>query len=343
MISHLKYKILGIIASGILLASWSSSFTNPVSLQYPKSWPKPYYDFTKNQLTEEGIQLGRKLFYDPILSKDNTISCSSCHLSYTAFTHVDHKLSHGIEDRIGNRNSLALMNLAWNKSFMWDGAANHLDMQALAPISDPNEMGSSIVEVVEKLQANENYPPLFYAAFGDTLITGAKVLKALSQFQLTLISSNSKYDKVMSKEGTETFTTQEQNGYDLYIKHCASCHVEPLFTTGEFTNNGLVPDSDLNDLGRMQITQNASDSLSFKTPSLRNLKYSFPYMHDGRFDNLREVIDHYTEQIDPAGFIDPRLNQKIELTSNQKVDLIAFLRTLNDKDFVFNKDFAFPR
>lgn len=337
------YLIFSLFVSILLLGSWTSILTTPTKLIYPESWPEPSYDFTKNPLTEEGIQLGRKLFYDPLLSKDNTISCSSCHLSYTAFTHVDHKLSHGIEDRIGTRNSLALMNLAWNKSFMWDGSANHLDMQALAPISDPKEMGSSIAEVVDKLQKSEAYPTLFHAAFGDTLITGAKVLKALSQFQLTLISSNSKYDKVMGHKDEEVFTQQEQNGYNLYKVHCASCHTEPLFTSGEFANNGLAPDSILNDKGRMLITQNPSDSLSFKIPSLRNLKYSFPYMHDGRFDNLREVINHYTEQIDPDGFIDPRLSQKIELTSNEKVDLIAFLRTLNDREFVFNKDFVFPR
>jgi len=326
-----------------LLASWKAPFTNPVKLKYPNTWPKPTYDFSKNPLTEEGIQLGRKLFYDPLLSKDNTISCSSCHLSYTAFTHVDHKLSHGINDSIGNRNSLALMNLAWNKSFMWDGSANHLDMQALAPISDPKEMGSSIVEVVEKLQSSEDYPTLFNVAFGDTIITGTKVLKAMSQFQLTLISSNSKYDKVMNKTDEESFTDQEQNGYEIYTQHCASCHAEPLFSTGEFANNGLSIDQTLHDIGRMTITQNPSDSLSFKIPSLRNLKYSFPYMHDGRFSNLNEVINHYTEVIDPNGFVDSRLSRKISLTSNEKVDLVAFLLTLNDREFVFNKEFAFLR
>jgi cytochrome c peroxidase len=332
-----------LIASTLLLGSFTVEFNQHVSLSYPEFWPMPTYNFSNNPLSEEGIQLGKKLFYDPLLSKDNTISCSSCHLSYTAFTHVDHKLSHGLNDRIGTRNSLALMNLAWNKTFMWDGSANHLDMQALAPISDPNEMGSSIQEVVEKLKSSQEYPPLFTTAFGDESITGSKVLKALSQFQLTLISSNSKYDKVVGDNSEESFTEQEENGYKLYKQHCATCHAEPLFTTGDFANNGLPIDSKLQDLGRMKITQNPLDSMSFRIPSLRNLKYSFPYMHDGRFGNLNEVINHYTEEIDPSGFIDSRLSQKIVLTSNQKVDLIAFLRTLNDEEFVFNKDFAFPQ
>lgn len=336
-----KHILLWILACCILFASFTTTYNHPVTLVYPPSWPKPIYNFTNNPLTQEGIQLGRKLFYDPSLSRNNTVSCSSCHLSYTAFTHVDHKLSHGINDRIGIRNSPALMNLAWNKSFMWDGSANHLDMQALAPISDPNEMDSSIKEVVEKLETKSEYSALFLAAYGDDQITGARVLKALSQFQLTLISANSKYDHIVA--GKDTFTQQEQSGYLLFKKHCSTCHKEPLFTTGDFANNGLPIDSKLHDVGRMKITKNPQDSMSFKIPSLRNLKYSFPYMHDGRFKTLGEVIEHYTEHINNKNFIDSRLKKVIYLSDNQKIDLIAFLQTLNDKKFVFNKDFAFPR
>jgi cytochrome c peroxidase len=163
----------------------------------PPHWPKPSYDFRKNPLNAQKVELGRSLFYDPLLSKNNQISCASCHSPFTAFTHVDHDLSHGIDDRIGTRNSPALMNLAWHTSFMWDGAINHLDMQALAPISHPDEMGENIESVVKKLQHTKSYPSLFQHAFGDSVITGEHTLKAISQFMLTLVSSNSKYDSVM--------------------------------------------------------------------------------------------------------------------------------------------------
>ena len=169
----------------------------PIYLEIPKSWPKPHYDFSKNPLTEEGFQLGRNLFYDPILSRDNTISCASCHIQASGFTHIDHALSHGIEGKIGTRNSMTLMNLAWSKSFMWDGGVTHLDTQPLNPITSPLEMDETMANVVKKLQETEKYKVLFTAAYSDSKVTGQRVLKALSQFELMLKSSNSKYDKVM--------------------------------------------------------------------------------------------------------------------------------------------------
>jgi len=239
------------------------------------------------------------------------------------FAHTDHDLSHGIFDAIGTRNAPALFNLAWQKEFMWDGAINHIDMQALAPISHPGEMGSSINEVVSTLNASNAYKELFQKAFGEKTVTGAKVLKALTQFQLTLVSANAKYDKV--NMGKDSFTLQENNGYLLFKKNCNTCHQEPLFSTYQFANNGLPVDTTLNDFGRWRVTGQTKDSLHFKIPSLRNLSYSYPYMHDGRFKTLREVLNHYTEQ-------------KIPLTSNEKADIIAFLLTLNDADFVFDKN-----
>lgn len=225
-----------IILYVLLAATAPACFPEPVTLEYPKSWPAPTYDFTKNPLTKPGFELGRRLFYDPILSRDSTVSCSSCHLSYTAFTHVDHSLSHGIADRVGTRNSPALMNLAWASSFMWDGAVNHLDMQALAPISSPVEMDETIANVVKKVQQQPSYQALFYRAFGDSTATGERLLKALSQFELTLVSANSKYDRVMV--GEAAFTEQENNGYLLFQKNCARCHAEPFFT-----NHQLIPHS----------------------------------------------------------------------------------------------------
>lgn len=327
---------------GIFLFAANLPTTTPVVLELPQDWPEPLYDFEKNPLTQEGISLGRKLFYDPIFSKDSSTSCSSCHLSFTAFTHVDHALSHGIADSIGNRNSMALMNLAWSKHFMWDGAVNHLDMQALAPINDPKEMGETTSDVIGKLQSSEIYPELFEAAFSDSIITGEHFLKALAQFQLTFISANSKYDKVMRKENGIEFNEQESKGYELFKNNCASCHTEPLFTTGEFANNGLPVDTILNDVGRMAISLNTDDSLKFKIPSLRNIEFSRPYMHDGRFKKLRQVVEHYSNGIVQSSTLASELESGIELGANEKVDLIAFLLTLSDREFVMNSDLSYP-
>lgn len=305
----------------------------------PKKWPKPIYDFSKNPMSKEKILLGKILFYDPILSKDNTISCASCHSQYSAFTHIDHALSHGIHDSIGTRNSPALMNLAWQKTFMWDGAVNNLDVQALAPISHPSEMGSNINEVIKKINALKNYRQLFYNAFGDSLATGENTLKSISQFLLTIISANSKYDKVMRQE--QTFTAQEKNGYKLFKKNCSICHTEPLFTNNEFANNGIQLDTTLNDYGKYKISKQSNDSLKFKIPTLRNVEFTFPYMHDGRFKKLSEVLNHYTSAIKVSKTLAKELQKPIVLSSNEKVDIIAFLLTLTDKEFIFDKRYSY--
>ncbi len=311
-----------------------SKFTVPVN------FPKPIYDFSRNTLTEDKILLGRTLFYDPILSKSNTISCESCHSPFSSFTHVDHSLSHGIHDSIGIRNSPALFNLAWQKSFMWDGSVNNLDMQALAPISHPAEMGSSINEVVSKLNASTKYRKLFFGAYQDSLATGERTLKAISQFLLTLVSANSKYDQMIRKE--LNFTEQEKRGYLLFRKNCSSCHKEPMFTNNSFENNGLPVDIKLKDIGRIKITANPSDSLKFKVPSLRNIEYTYPYMHDGRFKKLSEVLNHYTNGIQNSKTLSNKLKHGVVLSSDQKADIIKFLLTLSDKEFVFNKNNQFP-
>ena len=310
-----------------------------IKMKYPSYFPEPSYDFSDNPITPEKIELVRMLFYDPILSKDNSISCASCHSPYNAFAHTDHNLSHGINDSIGTRNAPALFNLAWQKSLMWDGAIHNLDMQALAPISHPGEMGENISNVVRKLKNTERYPKAFYDAWHDSTITGEHFLKSLSQFQLTLISDDSKYDRV--KLGVEEFTKQEQLGYELFIKHCNSCHTEPIFSTYGFANNGLPIDTTLNDYGKYRITKVTKDSMKFKIPSLRNLSYSYPYMHDGRFTKLYQVINHYTE-IEVSDTSQPELVAPIDLNSKGKVDLVAFLLTLNDETFVFNPNNKFP-
>ncbi len=328
----LTYSLLCLFCSIIL--AFKEIKTTPMPLVVPQGWPTPVYDFSKNPLTKEGIELGRHLFYDPILSRDNTISCASCHLQATGFTHIDHDLSHGIDGKIGTRNSMTLMNLAWSKNFMWDGGVNHLDVQPLAPLSSPVEMDETLGNVVNKLNNSVKYKTLFYKVFEDSLATGQKTLKALSQFLLQLNSYNSKYDKYIRKEVGGEFTEQEFNGLQLFRTHCASCHTEPLFTNNDFENNGLPIDTTLNDYGRLKITQNPSDTLKFKVPTLRNIQFSYPYMHDGRFKKLKEVINHYTTT--------DKLTKPILLSANEKVDLIAFLLTLTDTAFLFDKRLGYP-
>lgn len=336
-----KYTNIIIIVS-VLFFSLAFSLLKPTPLyfQIPKGWPKPHYDFSKNPLSEEGFQLGRQLFYDPILSKDSTISCASCHLQATGFTHVDHSLSHGIDGKIGTRNSMTMMNLAWSKTFMWDGGVNHLDVQPLHPITSPVEMDETLANVVNKLQKSDKYKSLFFSAFGDENITGQRVLKALSQFELLLVTANSKYDKVMRKEAV--FTNQEQNGYQLFKNNCASCHSEPLFTNGKYENNGIPLDTTLNDIGRQRITEKSDDYLKFKVPTLRNIQFTNPYMHDGRFEKLTEVVKHYNSLGNNKN-LPKKLQKLMNLTDNERVDLVAFLLTLTDNEFLFDKRFSYPR
>ena len=334
LIIGFSFFVFGILA-------FSSYMTTPIYLEVPKNWPKPVYDFKNNPLSKEGFELGRQLFYDPILSKDKTISCASCHLQATGFTHVDHDLSHGIEGKIGIRNSLTLQNLAWSKNFMWDGGINHLDVQALAPITSEVEMNETLENVIYKLQQSEKYQVLYKKAFGSKKITGQLTLKAISQFVVSLTTSNSKYDKVIRNE--VQFTEMEQKGYDVFKRNCASCHKEPLFTSDSFENNGLAIDATLNDFGRMKITHDKNDSLKFKVPTLRNVEFTFPYMHDGRFKTLNEVVKHYNSGIVQSKTLSKSLQKPIHLTDNQRTELVAFLKTLTDKDFLFNSKFSYPK
>lgn len=300
-------------------------------------WPERVYKTSELQKRQACIDLGRALFYDPILSRDSTVSCSSCHSSYVAFTHVDHAVSHGIDDRIGRRNAPALMNLAWSNSFMWDGAINHLDMQPLAPISNPLEMDSSLPIVIQKLQDSQLYRTLFSSVYGDSLITSERMLKAFSAFLITLESRSSKYDHVHA--GEVQFTEQESRGYALFKDQCNACHTEPLFTNQSFRNNGI----DLNgrDYGRGEITGNATDSGLFKVPTLRNVYYSRPYLHDGRISKLSDVIGHYASGRFPQT-ASVEMNNVSGMNEQQRVDLMAFLLTLSDSAFVFDKRLQYP-
>jgi cytochrome c peroxidase len=327
-----------IVLLPVLFAAFK--FQRQEDVQSFKPWPAMVYDFSYETKFKERAALGRYLFYDPILSGDSSISCASCHLQYTAFAHVDHALSHGIYDSVGFRNAPALINLAWHKQLMWDGAIHHLDMQALAPIHNPGEMGSSIQEVVMKINRSDKYKSWFYDAFGDEKATGNTVLIAISRFLSTLVSNQSRYDSVMRHE--KVFTAQEKRGYELFKQHCNTCHTEPLFTNLKYEDNGLPMDEKLHDYGRYRITQNRDDSLKFKVPTLRNITHSYPYMHDGRFQTLSEVFAHYDHGMVQRNGVAPGIKKGIKLSSAQRVDLTAFLLTLTDKHFLFNPNLGFP-
>ena len=309
----------------------------------PKGWPKPVYDFKNNKLTEEGFELGRSLFYDPILSRDSTISCASCHLQYTGFAHTDHALSHGIDGKIGTRNAMPIVNLAWTKLFHWDGGVTSLEVQPINPITNPLEMDNTLPNVLTKLKQSLKYKRMFYRAFGDSIPTTKTLLKAITQFTVALESSNSKFDKVMSHEKDVFFTEQEANGFELFKKNCASCHRDPLFTNDRFADNGLPLDIDYKDYGRVVITQNEKDSFNFRVPTLRNIEKTFPYMHDGRFTKLREVISFYTDGKVNRRTLAKELKKPIRMDEKEKKDLIAFLLTLTDTEFLYNSKFAYPK
>lgn len=313
-----------------------------IKFKIPEGWPRPVYDLEKHPVSRQGFELGRKLFFDPVLSGDSSISCAGCHLPFTSFTHVDHAVSHGIQGRKGTRNTLAIVNLAWNKNFMWDGSVNHLEVQPLAPIESEVEMHSSLKTIVEKLKKIDWYRKKFRLVFGEkTGISGELVLKALSQYMLALQSYNSKYDKVMRGEPGITFTEMESRGLELFRKSCASCHTEPLFTNHGFENNGLEPDTFFRDGGRIKVTRDPNDSLKFRVPSLRNIELSYPYMHDGRFRNLQMVLFHYSDDIHQTVNLSEKVSQPLNLTEQDKKSIIAFLKTLTDMEFLRNPEFTY--
>lgn len=304
----------------------------PTYLEFkiPAGWPKPPTDiFARNRLSEEGFQLGKKLFYDGRLSKDGNFPCAGCHQQFGAFATYDHDFSHGYNNTFTTRNAPGLFNLAWMPKFHWDGGVNHIEVQPLSPITAPNEMAENLDSVLRKLRKDTAYPRLFRAAFGSSEINSQRMLKALAQFTGSIVSSNSKYDKV--QRGEASFTPGELNGYNFFRANCAACHKEPLFTDHSFRNNGLAASPYLNDSGRMKITDKKADSLKFKVPSLRNVMLTFPYMHDGRFFSLGAVIDHYrTGILTTQPTLDSLLVKRIAISNKEKNELIYFLNTLTD-------------
>lgn len=312
--------------------------TTPLTLVTPPGWPAPENIFANNPITQQGFDLGKKLFYDGRLSKDGNFPCGSCHQQFAAFATFDHSLSHGFDNQFTLRNAPGLFNLAWHKELHWDGGINHLEVQPLAPITAPNEMAETVDNVISKLKADEQYRNMFRAAFGSDEINSQKMLRALSQFMGMMVSANSKYDKV--KNGQATFTDAEARGYTIFQAKCAACHKEPLFTDLSYRNTGLPLDPTLKDVGRMRITRLSSDSLKFKVPSLRNVMLTGPWGHDGRFFSVNQVIDHYRFGVVNGPTTDPLLKNGITLDIYDRNDLVIFLRTLTDSSFLLDKRFA---
>ncbi|MCE7068103.1 cytochrome-c peroxidase [Dyadobacter sp. CY326] len=332
----------------------------PLEWKKPAYFPDPVYDLSKNPLTVEGVELGRFLFYDGILSRTDKIGCGTCHQQQAAFTHHGHDLSHGVDDQLGTRNSPSVQNMAFSSSFFWDGGVHDLDLVPPVPIQNEVEMGERVGNVVEKLRKTPvagaakqvNYPKMFNAAFGTDEINADRMMKALSQFMMTMVSATSRYDYFLQGDAS-ALTDLEKQGLTLFKQNCASCHASELFTDLSFRNNGLIPNK-INDQGRYAITLNEADRLKFKVPSLRNVGLTAPYMHDGRFTTLEQVLNHYAndqngskDSIFVSPTLDPLLQKAgqkrgIKLSANEKQSIIAFLKTLNDEQFINDKRFSDP-
>ena len=289
-----------------------------------------------NPLIEERVVLGKALFHETALSRDGTLSCASCHDATLAFTD-GRRFSVGVRGQLGTRNAMTLANLAWKSEFFWDGRAPSLRAQALMPIQDHAELDETLDRVVAKLSATRNYPPLFAAAFGTHDITPEKIGLALENYLLTLTSFDSKFDRAMA--GKAVLSDVERRGFELFMTEyeprtgqfgadCFHCHGGPLFSDHQFHNNGLDGD----DRGRGNITNSAADEHKFATPSLRNVARTAPYMHDGRFSTLEQVIDHYSTGIHRSATLDPNLAKHpangLNLSTTDKAALVAFLKTL---------------
>lgn len=341
---NLKLKVTILVTSFtffIISCSKENSATNEnATLEIPANFPAMKYNLASNPYTKEKQELGKKLFYDGRLSSDGNISCGSCHQQFAAFAHAEHNVSHGVEDRLGTRNSIALFNLAWRPSFFWDGGVFNLDLFHVNPIENRVEMDNKMDTVLNMLRRDKNYPALFKKAFGTNEINNINLSQALSTFLISMVSNDSKYDDYLA--GKITLTTDEIQGMELFNQKCASCHSGILFSDFEFRNNGLAT---RNDYGRYLITLNPNDSFKFKTPTLRNIEKSSPYMHDGRLRTLEEVLDHYASGVvKTTTTLDTVLQRNntlgIPLNTDEKTKIIAFLKTLTDNQFLTDSRFS---
>lgn len=314
--------------------------TTPLQLAVTQRFPQVALP-VDNPLTEEGVALGERLFHDTRLSINNTQSCSSCHSRAHALTD-SRPVSLGAQGQAGKRNAMPLFNLAWAREFFWDGRAKTLREQVLMPIQDAHEMNETLENVVAKLAGDSAH---FHRAFGSAEITPERIAKALEQFLLSQISQNSRFDRAArkvaeltqeEKRGLQLFVTEHDPARGLFGADCFHCHGGTLFTDHQFRNNGL--DLTPTDLGRMLVTGDAADRGKFKTPSLRNIAVTAPYMHDGRFTTLEEVVEHYSGPMPRSTTLDPNLAKHpdtgIQLSAADKRALVAFLKTLTDDAFL---------
>ncbi len=348
----MELKILVYILSLLFWTSCSSEKEDYVPIvenaklefTVPANFPEPSYNVTLNPPTEKGFELGKKLFYDGRLASDGVISCGFCHIQDFAFTHHTHIVSHGVNGALGTRNAQPLHNMAFMKEFTWDGAAIHLDVQPIIPITAEVEMNETFAGIIKKLEERPEYVKLFAEAFEDQKINSDNMLKAISQFMIMMISANTKYDKVERNEGS-VFTEEETAGLELFKSKCTSCHQGTLFTDQSYRNNGLPIDPQYNDIGRKRVTGLEEDIYKFKVPSLRNIELTFPYMHDGRLKTLEDVLNHYSDGIVDSETLDSVFKNQngalgIPMTTQEKQLIITFLKTLTDDDFLNDDRFS---
>jgi len=349
-----KLLFFGLIITLLSCSKGSSEEEEYVPISAPLQIPTLFKDLLigpiipfNNPQTVAGIALGKKLFFDPILSADNTQSCATCHDPKFSFAEKL-QFSEGIDGLLGTRNSMPLFNMAWNfdEKFFWDGRVSGLQKQAIEPVRNPIEMHNTWVNAMRVLQDNSEYPALFFAAFGTRKVDSVLVTKAIAQFERTLISSNSKFDKHLL--GTATLSSSELNGFNVFMDetkgdcfHCHGSDKNPLWTDNAFHNNGL--DAVITDIGLAKVTGDPSDNGKFKSPSIRNLAFTAPYMHDGRFSTLEQVINHYSEGLKASPTIDPLMKKVsaggVHLSAQEKADLKAFLLSLSDSEFISNPAF----
>lgn len=308
----------------------------------------------KNPVTIEGADLGRYLFYDPILSKDSSFSCASCHQQQYAFSDAPNRFSKGIDGTLQTRNTPPLFNLAWYPSMFWDGKAKSIEEQVFFPVREHDEMNLDWKEAEKRIAGNKFYKEKFKTAFGNAKIDSNLIAMAIAQFERTLISNQSKYDKVF--KGDVLFTKEEYKGFvlmnDMSMADCLHCHVtdaDGLGTNRKFSNNGIDSIADplkYTDRGLGDITGKIEDNGKFKVPSLRNIAITAPYMHDGRFNTLEEVLDFYSEGVNKSANIDSKMEfahqRGVILDCDEKKQIIAFLNTLTDSVFITNPAFSNP-
>jgi cytochrome c peroxidase len=340
-----KYVLWSLVILSGMLGSCSKDTIEEknytLDIDLPDHFPKMTYDINANPPTKFGFELGKKLFYDGQLSSDGFVSCGFCHEQRYAFTHHGHTVSHGVQDRAGSRNAQAIQNMAFEKEYMWDGAASHLDLQPIIPLTAEVEMDMPVGKALDYLKANKEYQFLFGKAFENGKIDSENFLKALAQFMVMMISSQSKYDLVLERKAD--FNSDEKEGQKLFTKHCSNCHSGSLQTNNEFINNGLPIHPKYKDEGRKRVTEDPKDAYKFRVPSLRNVEYSAPYMHDGRFGSLESVLNFYANGVTDSPTLHPSLKENglgLSLNKTEQELIIVFLKTLSDEKFLTDKRFS---